>query len=409
MSVLGLDEASIVPALQRVRGAAADDADALRECVARVAWHVIAEPGDGVAGALIGALGPVAPLTALLAGRDARSITAEVAAAVGAVEDSPGERIAAAIERWRPRLLSRDVIHAIELAARVQAALVLPSDATWPTRMDDLGEHAPFLLWWRGPLEPSVGTERAIAIVGSRAATGYGRDVAAELSGGLVERGVAIVSGAAYGIDAMAHRAALAGEGDTVAYLAGGVDRFYPSGNDDLLATIVGRGAVVSEVPCGTAPTSWRFLSRNRLIAAGSAATIVVEAGRRSGSNNTAAHAGELGRPVGAVPGPVTSPASAGCHRLMREFDAVCITSAADAAELIDGPAEDEPGRSGPRDESEVRVLDALSTRSGRDVLDLARRSGLATADVLGALGTLELEGAVRQGVSGWLAVPRRG
>jgi len=409
MTVFGLDEASIAASVERVRGGRIGGAKELRECVARVAWHVVAEPGDGVAGTLIQALGPIAPLTALLAGRTASSIAAEVEDSVGGADGGLGERVDVAIQRWRPRLLSRDVVHAIELAARVEAALILPGDDGWPTRMDDLGIHAPLLLWWRGPLEPRHATERAIAIVGSRAATGYGEHVAAELAGGLVERGVTIVSGAAYGIDGMAHTAALASQGATAAYLAGGVDRFYPAGNDGLLTKIAAHGAVVSEVPCGTAPTRWRFLSRNRLIAAGSGATVVVEAGRRSGSNNTAAHAAELGRPLGAVPGPVTSPASVGCHRLMREFDAVCVTSAAEAAELIDGPAEDEPGRSGPRDEVETRVLDALSTRSGRDVLDIARRSGLSAASVLGALGTLELDGAVRQGDAGWLAVPRRG
>ena len=146
-----------------------------------------------------------------------------------------------------------------------------------------------------------------------------------ESSAGLVDRGFTIVSGAAYGIDGMAHRAALASGGTTVAFLAGGVDRFYPLGHEALLGRIAEQGAVVAELPCGSAPTKWRFLQRNRLIAAATEATIVLEAGMRSGSLNTAGHAAALGRPLGAVPGPVTSPASAGCHRLLREYDAVCV------------------------------------------------------------------------------------
>ena len=185
-----------------------------------------------------------------------------------------------------------------------------------------------------------------IALVGARAATGYGEHVAMESSAGLVDRGFAIVSGGAYGIDGMAHRAALASDGTTIAFLAGGVDRFYPLGHESLLSRIAQTGAVVSELPCGAAPTKWRFLQRNRLIAAASEATVVLEAGIRSGSLNTAGHAAALGRPLGAVPGPVTSPASAGCHRLLREFDAVCVVDADQMAELAGRrPAERMPGR----------------------------------------------------------------
>jgi DNA processing protein len=156
-----------------------------------------------------------------------------------------------------------------------------------------------------------------------------------EAASGLVDRGFAVVSGAAYGIDGMAHRAALASHGQTIAFLAGGVDRFYPSGHDALLSKIVESGAVVSELPMGAAPTKWRrFLMRNRLVAAVSQATVVIEAGWRSGSLNTAGQARELGRPVGAVPGPVSSAASAGCHRLIRDYGATLVTCAEEMADL---------------------------------------------------------------------------
>ncbi|MDY7528117.1 MULTISPECIES: DNA-processing protein DprA [unclassified Cryobacterium] len=213
-------------------------------------------------------------------------------------------------------------------------------------------------------------------------------------------------------MDGMAHKAALASRGRTVAFLAGGVDRPYPSGHVDLLERIAGEGAVISELPCGAAPTKWRFLQRNRLIAATSLATIVLEAGWRSGSLNTAGHAATLGRPLGAVPGPVTSPASAGCHRLIREYDAVCVTTAAEMAELVaehlvqvtlDFP-ESELGLEGSRRTSEqVRVFDALSGRSPRGIGDLARRAGLSTMSVRAALGALGLEGAARERETGWV------
>ena len=230
-----------------------------------------------------------------------------------------------------------------------------------------------------------------------------------EASAGLVDRGYTIVSGAAYGIDGMAHRAALASHGLTVAFLAGGLDRFYPSGHEDLLTRITESGAVVSEVPCGTMPTKWRFLQRNRLIAAASQATVVLEAGWRSGSLNTAGHASALGRPLGAVPGPVTSVTSAGCHRLIRDYDAVCVTNADEMAELapldtLPSPRSSQPTAPTPAPEL-TRLLDALSARSPRTTTDLAARAGLSVAMVQGLLGSLQLEGGVKESERGWTRV----
>jgi DNA processing protein len=235
--------------------------------------------------------------------------------------------------------------------------------------------------------------------------------MAMELGAGLSDRGVAVVSGAAYGIDGMVHRSVLASGGLTVAFLAGGVDRFYPSGHDALLGRIATVGAVVSELPCGSPPTKWRFLQRNRLIAASSVATVVVEAGRRSGSLNTAAHAASVGRPLGAVPGPVTSPSSAGCHRLIREFDAVCVTSVDEVLELATGVAGDAShpeldlgldAASDRRPPDQVRVLDALSARSARTTTDVARRTGMSMGATEGVLGLLALDGLAVEGEAGW-------
>jgi DNA processing protein len=204
-----------------------------------------------------------------------------------------------------------------------------------------------------------------------------------------------------YGIDGAAHRAALTVGGGTIAVLAGGVDRPYPAGHRNLLARIAVDGVVVSEVPCGTAPTRWRFLARNRLIAALGQATVVVEAGWRSGSLNTAGHAATLGRPLGAVPGPVTSASSAGCHRLLREYDAVCVTSAAEVAEMLPVGARSPRGREA-TDEGRVGLLRALSTRTARTEAELAQRAGLTVERTRALLGLLDLDGLARRDGDGW-------
>ena len=233
-------------------------------------------------------------------------------------------------------------------------------------------------------------------------------DLAAELGAS----GVTVVSGAAYGIDGAAHRAALSAGARTVAFLAGGVDRAYPRGHEGLLDRIASTGAVWSETPCGSSPTKWRFLSRNRLIAAMADVVVVVEAGWRSGSLNTAAHAATLGRELGAVPGPITSAASAGCHRILREYGGVCVTSAKDVLEMIGcAPDAEDPAvhlRDQARTDDTTRVLDALSPRAARDADEIARRSGLSPAQVQTHLGLAALEGrAVRDDDDGWRAVRR--
>lgn len=208
----------------------------------------------------------------------------------------------------------------------------VPTDEGYPSGVADLGDGAPLGLWRRGK---AWSTDAAVGIVGARAATAYGEHVASELTSDLVAKGVTIVSGGAYGIDGAAHRAALASGGVTVAFMAGGVDRAYPIGHQSLFDRILDNGGTIySETSPGSAPTKWRFLQRNRLIAAASAATVVVEAGSRSGSLNTIGHARSIARPVGAVPGPITSAASVGCHLAIRE-GAHVITNAADVRELL--------------------------------------------------------------------------
>jgi DNA processing protein len=379
---------------------AADPSDVF----ARSTWTCLAEPGDRLAGVLVAALGAGPALTLLIE----RTPVAKIAELLGEaeVDDSLLEQVQAGIDRWLPRLSPATAKRALTQAARFGLRFVVPSDNDWPRRVDDLGAHAPIGLWLRGRVEALGSLSQSISLVGARAATGYGEHITMEASAGLVDRGFAIVSGAAYGIDGMAHRAAIASRGTTIAFLAGGLDRFYPAGHDALLARIVETGAVLSEVPCGVTPTKWRFLQRNRLIAAVSQATIVLEAGWRSGSLNTAGHALDVGRPVGAVPGPVTSAASAGCHRLIRDKPVTLVTNAEEMAALAGSGVE--PVETGFSDQHSdaARLLDAMSTRSARSASDLAVRSGLAVGTVQALLGALELDGRAREIARGWLLPP---
>lgn len=392
-----LDDGQIVRAARAVRPHGED----VTEAIARAAWSVIAEPGDGVAGALIGEMGAVEALRVAV---DDRLPRAELAVPA-TVRAQRAFREARA--RWRPRTSSDAVRDALGGASHVGAALLIPGDASWPSSMNDLGMNAPNALWVRGDAS-LLATHRHLSLVGARASSGYGDFVAAEIAGDLAGSGTVIVSGGAYGIDGAAHRAALGVDGRTVAFLAGGVDRAYPAGHASLLQRIAEVGALVSELPCGAAPTKWRFLARNRLIAALGDATVVVEAGWRSGSLNTAGHAAALGRPLGAVPGPVTSAASAGCHRLLREYDAVCVTSAAEVRELC-GAAATTTGPGAPPSESSdperTRLVDALSSRTPISAAELARRCGLDPVAVTSLLGLLELEGIVERAGEGWRRV----
>lgn len=364
----------------------------MNEVEARAAWSGIAEPGDVVAGTLVELMGADAALELVAA--TAGGGRAELPTLAPAAED----RVRRSLEGWAHRYAADAPADHVRWLAALGGRLVVPGDEGWPVALDDLGVARPLCLWVRGAA-PAELLDRAVALVGARAASAYGEHVTATLVAGLVDAGVCVVSGGAFGIDAAAHRAALLDGGRTVAVLAGGLDRPYPAGNARLLAAVAERGALVSEVPPGVAPARHRFLLRNRLIAAAARVTVVVEAAWRSGALSTAGHAVGLLRPVGAVPGPVTSATSAGCHRLLRE-GATCVTDAAEVLELLDGTpagvvADDGP----PPDADERAVLDALPVRAGSTPDVVAGRAGLALLDVLAALGRLESAGrALREG-----------
>ncbi|OBB83378.1 DNA-processing protein DprA [Mycobacterium sp. 852002-30065_SCH5024008] len=303
----------------------------------------------------------------------------------------------------------------LELLARRGGRLITPDDDEWPllafAAFGNLPAKArggaPMVLWAQGTTRLDEVAHRAAAVVGTRAATAYGEQVAEDLAAGLAQREVAVVSGGAYGIDGAAHRAVLNADGITVAVLAGGLDIPYPGGHAALLHRVGQHGLLFTEYPPGVRPARHRFLTRNRLVAAVAGAAVVVEAGLRSGAANTAAWARALGRVVAAVPGPVTSSASAGCHALLRN-GAELVTRADHVVELIGRIGElaaEEPRPASALDglsDDERRVYEALPGRGAATVEQLAVASGLAPERVLGPLAILELAGLVQRREGKW-------
>lgn len=331
----------------------------------------------------------------------------------------------------------------LETAAALGVRLVVPESDDWPhfglaclerageARLatylggrhshEEYGEPIPPLaLWVKGSGDLSTLGFRSVGMVGSRASTQYGEHIATQWSYELAQRGVTVVSGGAYGIDACAHRGALAAEGDTVLISAAGLDRPYPTGNARLFERVAERGLLISEGPPGMAPHRHRFLMRNRLIAALSTGTVIVEAALRSGAANTASHCQRLGRPVMAVPGPVTSAMSAGCHALIkREADpAQLVASSADVLAVVGGPGEGmaaagEPNTTDVRaeldrlDPTARRVFEGLTARKFSRPDEIAFRAGIGPLEVFRALPTLELADLVEVSDAGYRVAPR--
>lgn len=378
----------------------------------------IAEPGDVLLAALTRAVGFQRARGLALSGDrgDRRKATAAIAEELGGPDEGDetavlGKRVADAFGRWSVRASELDGARDLRVMERLGGRLVLPIDDEWPPGIDDLGTHAPIALWVRGPVRLRTALERSIAIVGARAADPYGLTVTKMLAWDLAGAGYTIVSGGAYGVDAAAHRTALAADGVTVAFMAGGADALYPRGNHELLTEVVRCGAIVSEAAPGQTAMRHRFLLRNRLIAAASSATLVTAAGRRSGALNTANRAAELLRPVGAIPGSVLSDQSAGCHRLVHEGAAVLVTDAQDVIALAGSLAEALEGEAEVQTElritdtmspEQIQVFSALPTRRGVDVPTLAARAGLSIGAAMSALGMLELGGHAARTDSGW-------
>jgi len=391
---------------------------------ARVALSILTDPGDEVLAALLRSAPPrevvtlvmsrhADPASVLLRSPDPDEAGDAVADQPGAGEHGAVGKVAArrAIERWRRR--RPEVPPPARLAVWEDAGFrfVCPGDAEWPTQLDDLGAAKPVVLWLRGPADLRFSCLRSVSVVGSRAATAYGSHVATELSAELAGLGWTVISGGAFGIDACAHRGALAVGGSTVAVLASGLSFGYPKLNADLFAVIARNGVLVSECPPDRSPTRPGFLVRNRVIAALSRGTLVVEAALRSGAINTARHARELNRPVMAVPGPITSEQSAGCHELIRESSAACVTGARDVIEMI-APL-DEAGAAPVRepavaadglDPVTVAVLRAVAQRTGRGPATIATIARVDLDTAMRCLGLLAAAGYVERCEQGWRA-----
>jgi DNA processing protein len=367
---------------------------------ARATLTYIAEPGDPLLGRIVGALGAAGAVRAVRAGTPPDEMA----------ETTEWRRLLARrFRNWRVRLPAADVNAGLTACERFGGRLVCPGDPEWPVQLDDLEDRRPYALWVRGARRLADACARAVSVVGARAATPYGVHVAAEMAVELANRGWGTVSGGAFGIDAAAHRGSLAGDALTVAVLACGVDQPYPRSNHGLFQEIGSRGVLVSEWPPGAHPTRPRFLVRNRVIAALSRGTVVVEAGRRSGAVNTAGHAVDLGRSVMAVPGPVTSRQSVGCHGLLRDGAAVCVTDAADVIEQVGRMGDDlAPARRGPvrirdtLDPTTVAVLEALPARGEMGPAEISVAAGVEVGTVIGCLGRLAAAGLAERRRGGW-------
>jgi DNA processing protein len=364
------------------------------ELRARAALSRLTEPDDAELGRCLETWGPERVLDQIRAGT------------------LPSKRL----PRYQARLPGHDVDADLAMAYACGARLVVPGAPEWPAALDDLGLRRPVALWVRGAGNLARLSRRAVSVVGARACTSYGEHVAADIGAGLADRGWTVVSGAAYGIDAAAHRGALAVDGATVAVLACGVDLAYPSAHESLLARVREAGVVVSELPPGCRPSKPRFLTRNRLIAGLGRGTVVVEAALRSGAANTAGQAVDLSRELMAVPGPVTSAMSAGAHELLRTKHAHLVTDAADVLDIVgELGVDDSPLRRGAvlphddLDELHLRVLEGLPVQRAAGPASVARVAGVDIPSVLRCLGLLSARGLAEAVDGGWRKVRVRG
>lgn len=338
--------------------------------LARIVLGHIAEPGRRDLGVLIRSVGPVEGLQRLRAGTVPATLRQATEGRLAGMDPA------------------RCVDEALAVASKAGARIITPEDPEWPAQLDDLvaisrpgdaisrDTDPPHCLWIRGQWTLNEVSERSVAVVGARASTSYGEHVAADLAYGLADRGWTVISGGAFGIDAAAHRGALAASGCTIAVLACGIDRPYPSSHRLLFDRIGERGLLLSEWPPGADPHRHRFLVRNRVIAALTKGTVLVEANLRSGARFTLGRARDLDRMAMAVPGPVTSALSNGSHEELRVAGTTLVARADHVIEEV--------GRIGvdlaPVARAEPTARDALSALE-RQILDGVRPRKLLTAE----------------------------
>jgi DNA processing protein len=298
--------------------------DLALELVSSAALAMVIEPGDRMAGALSRVLGKLELFSLLIDGLETTAVVAALneAESVDTFTQSFGDlesTLSDSRQRWLPRLSKSRLTHLFLTSKALGLSLVTPGHPYWPAGLDDLQDSTPAMLFVEGQGSRLSGLENGVSIVGSRACTLYGKQVTSRLVGQLFTAKRPTVSGGAIGIDFWAHQASVDLNLPTIAVMAGGLDRKYPRENFPLFEKIKAHGAIVSELPPGVAPTRWRFLQRNRLIAALTRTTVVVEAGNRSGSIRTANNALELDRELYAVPGSVLSLTSSGTNSLIAD------------------------------------------------------------------------------------------
>ena len=366
---------------------------------ARIALTWLAEPGNRTVWSLVQRYGAPATLDRLLSGDVPDSALRSAVIARSAVGDA--------------RRLAEAALHRAE---RLGARVVVPDDPEWPTTVDALATleldaggrtnhdiRPPLCIWKRGVWPLNEAFQRSVAVVGARAATNYGVHVTTDLAYGLAEHEWTVVSGGAFGIDAAAHRATLAANGRTVAVLACGVDRPYPVGNSALFEQIAETGLLISEWPPGTEPVRHRFLIRNRVIAAATVGTVVVEAAARSGAGQTMSRAVALGRTAMVVPGPVTSAMSVGCHELLRTYPMARLVAGlphvleeiSPIGQNLADPPRGPQHRRDTLDEESALVLEAVPRRGTASPEQLAAKAGLSIRTVLRRLSLLETSGLI--------------
>jgi DNA processing protein len=371
------------------------DADRL----ARVALHWLTEPGHRTVWSMVRTMGAPATLDRLMSG------------------DTPDDTLRAAVHARSAVGDARRLAEAaLKRTVRLGARVVVPTDDEWPEAVDRLATlelvgtnridrhvRPPLCLWVRGGPALNEALDRSVAVVGARAATGYGVHVTTEISDGLAERGWTIVSGGAFGIDAAAHRAALAADGRTICVLACGVDRPYPVGNSSLFERIAETGLLVSEWPPGSEPLRHRFLIRNRVIAAATIGTVVVEAAARSGAAQTMSRVVALDRTPMVVPGPVTSAMSVGCHELLRNHPQTRLVTGLPhvleeigrIGEYLADPPRGPEHRRDTLDEESALILEVVPRRGTAAPERLAAQAGVSLRTVLRRLSLLEMAGLI--------------
>ena len=354
----------------------------MNEREARALFTLASEPGDERLGALIAQHGAVESVQMV---------------ARGAISGAIGQRVAKA-------LTSDDLKLAMRRLDACGGIFVTPEDASWPGQLVDLDVAAPLGLWCRGVGDLRLLGQHSLAVVGARAATAYGERIASEVGSLAGQQGVTVVSGAAYGIDAAAHRGVLASGGQTIAVLACGVDVAYPSAHQGLLERIAENGLIISEAPPGVKPHKRRFLVRNRIIAALSSSTLVVEAALRSGSLSTSNWANVLGRQVWGVPGPLSSATSAGVHVGIAQGEMNIVTDLSSVLETIKPEPLGVPYEVSAKELAILEVLQrgALSTDEVIQCVQSPETARLSAPEVLGTLTLLELQGIITQTATGW-------